>query len=224
MRWIGVDTSVGRRIIQSMPQGLNADERRAYLSIAERRAKDGSGTHARVLRERTSRYGIPPIKPHLGNVPFVVVGGVATRLYMPERMTLDIDVLVSASRLGDAEDALERSGCVKLGPLTVGGSTWRLPEGATLDVLALSEPWADAAVGNPVSTAEGLPCVDLRFLVLMKLVSGRVQDLADITRMLGACDDEAWQAIQDVARRWRPQDVEDVESMRRLGRLEYADE
>jgi len=47
-----------------------------------------------------------------GDIPFVIVGGFATRLYMPERMTLDIDVMVddveSLVKLGRLEHATDR--------------------------------------------------------------------------------------------------------------------
>ncbi|MBN1270413.1 MAG: hypothetical protein JXB04_12550 [Kiritimatiellae bacterium] len=189
--------------------------------MAARRAKSGSGSHPQTLRERTRRYGSPDLARLLGDVPFVVVGGLATRLYMPERMTLDADILVNPERLTDAEQALDRAGCEKLGPLTVGGSTWRLPDRTTLDVLAPSDPWVAAAIESAVRDDDGLPYAALPFLVLMKLASGRVQDLADITRMMGAADGDSLRRTREQVQRWRPQDAEDLESMIRLGRLEY---
>ena len=38
---------------------------------------------------------------------------------------------------------------------------------------------------------DGLPIIDLPYLVLMKLSASRTQDLADISRMLGLAD-EHW--------------------------------
>ena len=206
-----------------MLKGLSRQDRKAYLSIAKRLTKRGSGTRQGVLRERTQHYGVPNLVKYLADVPFVVVGGLATRLYMPERMTLDIDVLISRSRLPDAEKALRKAACRKLGPLTVGGSSWRLPDGASLDVLALSDPWVDFTLANPVHGEDGLPYVDLPSLVLMKLASGRVQDLADITRMLGGANKKDLRRTQEHVRKWRPQDTEDLDSMIRLGKLEYQD-
>jgi len=193
------------------------------LSIAERLAKPGSGTHPQVLRERTRHYGAPDLGKHLAGIPFVVVGGLATRLYMPERMTLDTDVLVSAAHLAEAEQTLAKTGCRRLGPLTVGGSTWLLPDGSSLDVLAPAEPWVDEAVANPVQGLDGLPYITLPSLVLMKLAAGRVQDLADITRMLGGAGEADLQSTRLLVRRWRRRDSEDLESMIRLGKLEYPD-
>jgi len=47
--------------------------------------------------------------------PFVVVGGVATRLYMPERMTLDLNILVRAEDARLVSQDLEEANGKKLG-------------------------------------------------------------------------------------------------------------
>jgi hypothetical protein len=189
--------------------------------MAQRRARRGGGTHPTVLRERTSRYGTPKIRKHLGDAAFAVVGGVATRLYMPERMTLDVDVLVPLDSVPHAERCLRASGCERIGTLTVGGSTWRLPDGSTLDLIAGREPWVPEALAKTVSGPGSLPYIALPFLVVMKLSSGRVQDLADITRMLGNANEAALNETRAAVAKFRPEDAQDLESMIRLGRLEY---
>lgn len=55
----------------------------------------------------------------------------------------------------------------------------------------------------------------------MKLTAGRLQDLADIGRMLGAAAEPALEAVRRVVRRYRPADGDDLESIIRLGRLDY---
>lgn len=57
----------------------------------------------------------------------------------------------------------------------------------------------------------------------MKLQAGRVQDLADITRMLGVADEPALAAVRSVVQRYAPDAGEDVESMIVLGRMELGD-
>jgi hypothetical protein len=57
----------------------------------------------------------------------------------------------------------------------------------------------------------------------MKLESGRVQDLADVTRMLGWADDETLAVVRDVVMRHRPAEIEDIESFIYLGRLERGE-
>ena len=191
------------------------------IRIAEGRARPGSGSSPAVLRERSSHYGTPV----LGRVPrqfrFVVVGGLATRLYMQERMTLDADILVLAGDLPVAETALAGAGFVRRGALTVGGSTWTAPDGSPLDLIAPDQPWVAEALELSVAGPDGLQYISLPYLVLMKLQSGRMQDLADIGRMLGGADDEQLAGTREVVMRYAPADSEDLDSMIRLGKLEH---
>ncbi|MBU1695090.1 MAG: hypothetical protein KKC51_14165 [Verrucomicrobia bacterium] len=200
---------------------MTPEQRKQYLSIASRRAKPGSGSSERTLRERTEAYGSPDLHFLMGRVEFVVAGGLATRLYMPERMTLDTDILIRPGDVSRAEAALRDAGCEKQGPLTIGGSTWRMPDGRSLDLVALDEPWTDEALRAPVPGRDGLPYIDLPYLVLMKLAASRAQDLADISRMLGGAGKSAVETIRRIVSLYRPQDVEDLDSLIRLGKLEY---
>ncbi len=131
-----------------MSRMLTKDERSSYLAMSERLVKPGSGTHPSVVRERTFHYGSPDLARYLPDVPYVVVGGLATRLYMQERMTLDADVLVAPANATEAEDALVQADCERIGDLTIGGSTWRLPDGSTLDLIVLRDPWAEEAIAE----------------------------------------------------------------------------
>ena len=200
---------------------LTPEQRKEYLSIAGRVVRPGSGSGPLTLRERTAAYGTPDLRCLAGRVEFVVVGGLATRLYMPERMTLDTDVLVLPGDAPRAEAALSDAGCEKRGPLTIGGGTWLMPDGRTLDLIVLDAPWVEAAVHAPVQGSDGLPYIALPYLVLMKLAAGRMQDLADIGRMLGAADDSTLETTRGIVRRYRAGDTEDLESMIRLGKLEH---
>ncbi len=89
-----------------------------------------------------------------------------------------------------------------------------------LDLLALDAAWVRAAVKRPVPGADGLPVVALPYLVPMKMESARMQDLADVSRMLGTATAADLRAVRRVMGRFRPQDREDLESLVRLGRLE----
>jgi len=152
---------------------------------------------------------------------FLLVGGLATRHYMRERTTLDTDILVLAGDQAAVERELTVAGCQKLGLLTIGGSTWALPNGTTLDVVVSDAAWAQEALADPLQTADGIPVIRLPYLVLMKLYAGRSQDIADITRMLGGADESALAAVRAAVARHNPEAVSDVESMIVLGRLEY---
>ena len=201
---------------------LPADIRKYYITLAQRRARPGSGSHPLTLQARTTMYPVVDLRALIRHTPFVVVGGVATRLYMPERMTLDVDILVLAEDAAALYSELERAGGRRRGTLTIGRTTWEVPGGALLDVIESREPWARAAVANPTIDAAGLPIITLPSLVLMKLAAGRVQDLADITRMLGAAADTTLEEVRAVIRMYAPDALEDIDSMIALGRLELG--
>jgi cell division septum initiation protein DivIVA len=57
-------------------------------------------------------------------------------------------------------------------------------------------------------------------LILMKLASGRAQDIADMSRMLGQADEQLRSAVRDAVAKFRPEDMEDLESLIMLGDLE----
>ena len=152
--------------------------------------------------------------------PFVIVGGVATALYMPERATLDLDLLVVPGDERIMTEEIKRADGVFQGNLTVGRSDWLFPDRSKLDVLALHEPWVHQAVQAPNSSPTGLPVIGLPYLVLMKLASGRAQDIADMSRMLGQADDQLRAEVRDAVAMFRPEDMEDLESLIMLGDLE----
>jgi hypothetical protein len=54
----------------------------------------------------------------------------------------------------------------------------------------------------------------------MKLIAGRSQDLADISRMLGGANDLKLQQVKKVIGQYLPNAVEDLESLIILGRME----
>ncbi len=201
---------------------MDASQRRQLLYTALARARPGSGSDLHAIREEGASYAAEASAiPDLGPVRFVIVGGLATGRYMPARQTLDTDILVSPSDLAAVEDALQRKGCRKLGPLSVGGSAWRLPGGRILDVRALPADWVEEAIDRAEPDTAGHPFVALPYLVLMKLESGRLQDLADIARMLGFASGERIEATRRLVRQYRPRDVADLESMIRLGKREH---
>ena len=62
------------------------------------------------------------------------------------------------------ERELTVAGCQKLGVLAIGGSTWALPDGTTLDVVISDAPWARAAIASPLQTVDGIPVIALPYL------------------------------------------------------------
>ncbi len=162
------------------------------------------------------------LTPTLFPIHWAVVGAAATRLYMPERMTRDLDVAIEAKDAPKARQKLESAGFIFEGELSIGGSTWRSYEGQTIDVIEGHEIWWTEALNEAQGNrdAQGLPILPLRYLVLMKFQSGRVQDIADITRMLGQADETALAKVRALFKEYAPADLDDLESLITLGKLE----
>ena len=68
--------------------------RRALIRLALKRQSKGTGSTLSFLKARTTQMEVPDLNVSLLSIRYAVVGAVATRLYMPERMTQDLDVLV----------------------------------------------------------------------------------------------------------------------------------
>lgn len=131
------------------------------------------------------------LRPILDGIDWVLVGDVATRAYMPERVTKDVDVLIHHR---DAEEAMHRfrqAGYAVVSRLAVPGHLLRSPEGVEVDLLFGNYPWLTEALKNRNFDAAGYPVIRLPYLVLMKLTAQRAQDWADVSRMLG------WAAASD---------------------------
>ncbi len=198
-------------------------QRRAVLiEMARRRQRPGSGSGPEFLRERTARMQFPDLRPVLAPVGWAVIGAAATRLYMPERVTDDLDILVRAEDAGTVRQLLTEAGFSPLGALSIGGNRWTAPDGFPVDVIECREAWRDQALSEAASNRDphGSPVLTLPYLVLLKLGAGRVQDLADATRMLGLADSETLEAVRTAFRRWRPEECDDLESLITLGQLE----
>jgi hypothetical protein len=192
---------------------------REIIQMASRRIREGSGSYSTGPSEQWVQ-DVPDMAMFLEDIAFVLIGGLATRLYMPERMTLDVDVLIHAEDHDEAGHALTRHGATQLGPLSIGGSSWRLVQGRIVDLIALNLPWVGEAIRHARKGPDGQPYADLPWLVLLKLSASRSQDLADCARMLGAASDSSREAVRQAVKRYRPEDMDDVDSLIRLGKLE----
>jgi len=187
-----------------MFRDLNLERRKIFVTLARKRAKKGSGSSHFFLNKRTWTLPVTDIRRFLASIPFVVVGGVATRLYMPERMTLDLDIVIAADQAEFVYQNLQELGARKVSNLSIPGSQWELPNGSSLDILEVDEPWLDAALGSPNYAPDGLPIIDLPYFILMKLNASRSQDLADISRMLGCANETQIQRIKIIIETYLP--------------------
>lgn len=165
----------------------------------------------------------PDLTPLLGAIRWCAVGAAATRLYMPERMTDDLDILIHANDAQDLRTHLLEARYVNQGGLSIGGSRWVSPEQFPLDVLYNDEPWVETALREAQANRDNqnMPVVPLPYLILMKFNARRVQHIADITRMLGQAGERQLAEVRNVFAQWLPGNDEDLESLISLGQLEF---
>jgi hypothetical protein len=194
--------------------------RRQFIALTMKRVRPGTGSGLDFLNHRTWSFPVTDLRTIIKEKHFVIVGGVATRLYMPERATLDLDILILARDAQSIYRELAQQNCLRLGDLTIPGSQWQLSDGTSLDVLESDEDWAEEAIIHPNYAPDGLPVISLPYLILMKLRASRTQDLADISRMLGGASEETLQEIRQVIGKWFREALEDLESLIVLGKLE----
>lgn len=162
----------------------------------------------------------PDLRPVLRDIPWLVVGGVATRAYMPERATKDLDILVQRADADGVKAQLQAAGYEWVAPLAIPGFLARSPEGVELDVIFGDDVWVEEALRCPQTDIAGYPVIGLPYLVLMKMAAVRAQDMADLSRMLGLASEDQVQQVRDVLQRYAPEAIEDLESLIYLGRLE----
>jgi hypothetical protein len=155
-------------------------------------------------------------------IPWAVVGAVATRLYMPERTTQDLDIIIRSEDRQKVWHKLKLAGFVYQGELNIGGTSWITPNNEIIDVLESKETWLSSALSEAQTNrdAQGLPILPFSYLVLMKFQAGRTQDLSDVTRMLGQANAAQLNATRALFAEYHPQDIEDLESLIVLGQLE----
>lgn len=199
-----------------------AQRRRFLLDLAKRRAKPGTGSGPDFLQRRTAMIQWPDLRPILQGIPWVIVGGVATRAYMPERATKDMDVLVREQDSEEALKQLQLAGYEQVSELAILGVLLLSPDGIEIDVLWDEQPWMDEALASPNQDVVGYPVLGLPYLVLMKISAARTIDLGDLARMLGLAPKVELEQVRNVVTKYAPDAVEDLESLIYLGQLEMG--
>jgi hypothetical protein len=205
-----------------MTEQTQIRKRRTLIEIAQRHQHPGAGSAPSFLARRTIEMAWTDLTPVLSPILWAVVGAAATRLYMPERTTKDLDIAILVQDAQRARQKLTQAGFKYQGELSIGGATWRAPDGQFIDVIEVREPWWTSALAQAQNNrdAQGLPVLLLPYLVLMKFQAGRVQDLADISRMLGQADAPSLDAVRELFRQYAPIDIPDPESLISLGKME----
>jgi hypothetical protein len=164
----------------------------------------------------------PNLTEVLEGIPWAVLGAVATRHYMPERMTTDLDIVVRAEDGPAVRDRFQGAAYSHSRELSIGGATWTAPDGREIDVIEGREPWWSEALAEAADNRDphGLPILPIAYLVFTKLRAGRVQDVADVSRMLGLAEPSALDQVRDFIAQESPDDLDDLESLITLGQLE----
>jgi len=162
----------------------------------------------------------PDLRPILKGIDWAIVGGVATRAYMPERMTQDMDILVHLSDSETVIKRLEQAGYRMASHLAVPGYLMISPDGIELDILFGDYPWLKKALADPGQDPAGFPVIKLPYLVMMKMEAQRVRDLGDLGTMLGWASDADLDAVRAMIREFASEDMDDLESLIFIGKKE----
>lgn len=164
----------------------------------------------------------PDLRRVLLGLRWAVVGAVATRAYMPERQTADLDILVDPAEAPLVWERLHAAGWTQVSDLAIGGKVWAMPDGLEVDVLEGHQPWVDEALATAKPDSSGQPIIGLPYLVIMKITASRTVDLGDLSRMLGLATDSQLVAVRRAVARYLPEDREDLETLIFLGRQEMG--
>lgn len=194
--------------------------RRVLIELALARARPGTGSSAAFMRRRTAMQSFPDLRDTLRGLDWLVVGAVATRAYMPERATQDLNILVRAADAGRVAARLEAAGYARVAELAIPGAAFAAGDEPEIDVLFGEQLWLEEALAAPNHDPAGFPVPALPYLVLMKLAAGRVRDVADVTTMLGWADEATLDAVRDAVAQYTPADALDLESLIYLGQRE----
>jgi hypothetical protein len=195
-------------------------KRRLLLNLSRRKQRPGTGSSPEFMRRRTAMQPWPDLRDILKGLDWVIVGVVATRAYMPERMTNDLDVLVRTADGAEALRRLEQAGYVTVSALAIPGYLLRSHDGVELDLLFGEYPWLDEALAQPERDQAGYPVIRLPYLVLLKMAAAHGRDIGDLTTMLGLASVEALHVIRAAFTRFGPEDSEDLETLIYLGQRE----
>ncbi len=199
-----------------------AQKRRFLIDFCRRRIRPGTGSATEFVQRRTAMITWPDLRSMLQGIPWAIAGGVATRAYMPERATQDMDILVQQQDCDAVWERLRAAGYRYISRLAMPGFLARSPEGVNVDVICGDYPWLKEALAHPRQDSAGYPVLDLPYLVLMKMIAVRVQDMADVSRMLGLASDEDLARVRAVVARYAPDEAEDLESLIYLGQVEMG--
>jgi hypothetical protein len=196
-----------------------------FLRIALRRAARGTGSAPAFLERRTAMQPVPDIGAILGTIRWVLVDVLALRAYMPERMTLDVDILIHERDSYAARIAFINAGYRVIAELTIGGfSVQQIHELSEplIDVLTRRDTWLDTALAQPSYDPASYPVLARPYLTLIKLQAGRTQDLADVQRLLAQTPTAERTTTRQLVHQLNPELIEDYDALVTLADWEFG--
>lgn len=195
-----------------------------FLKMALRRAAHGTGSTPDFFERRTAMQAIPDLHTILAPIPWVLVGGIALRAYIPERMTQDVDILVHERDAVQVQAKFIRAEYQLTGLPSIGGFSMELPQQKSppIDVLVREDSWLDSALNTPSHDEAGYPILARPYLLLLKLQDGRTQDLADIQRLLAYRSSNERDTMRQIIEQESPELVEDFDALCVLADLEFG--
>jgi hypothetical protein len=197
-----------------------------FLQLALKRAARGTGSQTDLLYERrTSVQPIPDLAAVLGPLRWALVGGMALRAYAPERMTLDVDIIMHERDEAPAREAFLDVGYEIVGELSIGGFTARAegaPDEMPVDVIARRDLWLDEVLADPHLDDDGHLVLPRPYLTLLKLQAGRTQDLADVQRLLAATPSAERASTRRLVGAYAPDLTEAYDALITLADLEFG--
>lgn len=216
-----IPTAIARIAPEGLPDARQ--RRRIMIEMGLRRIRPGSYSSPELLQGRTTLHTWPHLDDILGDIPWLVTGGVATRLYMPERSTNDIDIIIHRSDCPRAWNRFREAGFSVASTLDAPYFVARAIETPEVDVICADFPWLVKALAEPRRDAANLPIIDLPYLIIMKMRANRGVDIGDMTRMLGLAAEEELDRVREIVKQYAPEDADDLEALIILGKLEFRD-
>lgn len=202
--------------------------RRTFFLSHVRRGPAGGSDYRALMLARRGPLPMGLLSIFHGTL-YAVVGGVATRMYQPERSTKDIDVLVAPADLNLVRSRLTAEGGLRTQSLSLSesslglaGEAWSVPDVGEVDLLWSEQSWLSDAVRSTIRDDQDLAIIGLPYLIAMKLDASRSIDQGDLSRMLGFADDRDLDAVRAVIGELLPTLSEDLDSYIEIGRLEIG--
>lgn len=165
----------------------------------------------------------PDLRKILEGIDWVIIGGVATRAYVPERLTKDLDILVRRRDGDEVIGRMKKAGYKLVSKLAVEGYLMRSPDDLDVDILFGTYTWLDEALAHPEKDPAGYPAIGLPYLVMLKLAANRGRDLSDLYILLGWAEEERLAKVREIVAHYMPEEKDDLESIIFIGQHEQKD-